>query len=174
MRKFLAAAGIVALASCATAYQPQGFSGGFSEVPISADAYRISVDGNGFTNASRVNEMALLRGAELADQNGFRYFALLSMGEYTKQITTVAAGSSTTTTQGTATATGFGNSARAYGTSTSQTTYNAPQVTTIVKPGVDIVVRFVPDEYAAEASALSVDQIYDLYAEKYGLLVKVE
>ena len=34
-----------------------------------------------------------------------------------------------------------------------------------------MVVKFVPDEFAKQASALSVAQVFGLYAEKYGLTV---
>ncbi|MEQ3746901.1 MAG: hypothetical protein ABNH53_11790 [Henriciella sp.] len=155
--------------ACATAYQPQGFSGGFSEIPIAEDAYKINVQGNGFTNAGRVNEMALLRGAELANENGYSYFVVLDNATYkqTSQYTTPS--TSTTNTYGSSQAYIYGNTVNAYGSSTSKTTYNPGQTYNIVKPGVDVIIQFVPAEYAREARALSVTQIYSMYAEKYGL-----
>jgi hypothetical protein len=158
-----------ALVACATGYQSEGFSGGFSEIPLAADAYKISVKGNGFTSSSRVSEMALLRGAELAKQNGYNYFIVRGVDENSSVSTYTTPGSSQTTTYGSATAYGYGNTATAYGTSNSYTTYNAPQTHNIIKPGVDMVVQFVPDEHAQAASALSVDQVFGMYAEKYGL-----
>lgn len=169
MRPIFAIVGIWALSACATGYQPTGFTGGFSEIPVAADAYQISVKGNGFTNSSRVNEMALLRGAELAKNNGYKYFVVLNMDQYERQSTYTTPGSSTTNTYGSATAYGTGNYATAYGSSTSHTTYSPAQTQTIIKPGVDVVVRFVPDEFAADVSALSVEQVYGMYAAKYGL-----
>lgn len=161
--------GLLAASGCATGYQQAGFTGGFSEVPISATAYKISVSGNAFTRGSRVNEMALLRAAEIADENGYRFFQLLDMNEYTSISTYTSAGTSQTMTTGTAQISQFGSGARIAGQTNSMTTYSPPQTTEFVKPGVDIVVRFVPDEFAAQADALSVKQIYALYGEKYGL-----
>jgi hypothetical protein len=172
MRSIFAAIGILALGACATGYQPEGFSGGFSEVPVAADAYQISVKGNGYTSSAKVNEMALLRAAELAKTNGYNHFVILNLDQYERQSSYTTAGTSTTNTYGSATAYGSGNYATATGSATSYTTYNPGQTYNIVKPGVDVVVRFVPDEFAAEASALSVEQIYGMYAEKYGLIGK--
>lgn len=169
MRIALAAVGFLALGACATGYQAEGWSGGFSEIPLAADAYQISVKGNGYTSASRVNEMALLRGAELADKAGYNYFTVLNMDQYERQSSFTTPGSSTTNTYGTATAYSTGNYVNAYGSSTSNTTYTPPQTYNVIKPGVDVVVRFVPDEFAERVSALSVKQVYGMYAEKYGL-----
>lgn len=170
MNRILAAIGILAVSACATAYQPQGWSGGFSEIPLAADAYQVSVNGNGYTSSSRVNEMGLLRGAELAATNGYNYFVVLNLDQYERQSSFTTPGTSTTNTYGTATAYGSGNSVSAYGSSTSNTTYNPGQTYNVIKPGVDMVVRFVPDEIASQMSALSVEQIYSMYAEKYGLI----
>lgn len=171
MKHFLVGLACALVVGCATGYQPNGWSGGFSEIPLASDAYQISVNGNGYTRADRVNEMALLRGAELTRDNGFNYFVVLNLSEYTRESSTTTPGSSTTNTSGSATAYGNSNSVTAYGSSTSHTTYNAPKTTVVVKPGVDVVIRFVPDDFAAESSALSVSQVFGLYAEKYGLEV---
>lgn len=157
------------LAACATGYKSEGFGGGFSEIPIAADAYQVSVRGNGYTSASRVQEIGLLRSAELAKENGFNYFVIHDMDSWTSTSQFTIPGSSTTTTTGSATAYGYGNTLNAFGQSTSHTTYNASQTMTFFKPNVAIVVQFVPDKVAEKVGALGVQQIYDLYAEKYGL-----
>ncbi|RCL87199.1 hypothetical protein [Hyphomonas sp.] len=169
MKTIATIAALCALTACATGYQPEGMSGGFSEIPLAADAYQISVNGNGFTSSSRVTEMALLRGAELAKQNGYNYFVVRGVNEDSSVSSYTTPGSSHTSTYGTATAYGYGNTATAYGSSNSHTTYNAPQTHTIIKPGVDMVVQFIPDEHAQAAAALSVVQVFNMYGEKYGL-----
>lgn len=68
--------GLLALGGCATGYQPQGFSGGFTELQLSENVFKVDFAGNGFTSPQRVEEMALLRSAELTLHKGFRYFAL--------------------------------------------------------------------------------------------------
>lgn len=72
--------GALALAGCATSYQPMGFSGGFEEVKLSQDTYRIRVSGNGYTSTGRAENIALLRAAELTLQDGFERFVILSGG----------------------------------------------------------------------------------------------
>ncbi len=64
------------LAACATAYQPQGFAGGFNETQIDRNVFRVSFKGNGYTSEERAEEMALLRSAEVALKNGFTHFAI--------------------------------------------------------------------------------------------------
>ena len=66
MRTIAAASASLVLVACATAYQPQSFSGGFSETQLDKNVFRVSFKGNGYTNAERAEEMALLRSAELA------------------------------------------------------------------------------------------------------------
>lgn len=61
-------------AGCATKYQPEGFTGGYSELQLSQDSYRISVAGNGYTSTKRAEEIALLRASELTLEKGFERF----------------------------------------------------------------------------------------------------
>src|SRR5882724_2256033 len=68
---------ILSLAGCATTYQPQSFSGGFSETQLDKNVFRVSFKGNGYTQAERAEEMALLRSAELTLKNGFKYFVII-------------------------------------------------------------------------------------------------
>tara|TARA_R110000751_G_scaffold80214_15_gene161911 strand:- start:25823 stop:26362 length:540 start_codon:yes stop_codon:yes gene_type:complete len=166
-------AGTILLAACATSYQPNNrwTGGGFSEIPIAADAYKVTVKGNGYTSSERTNEMALLRSAELTRDNGFNYFIVVDSEEYQSTSQFVTPGSSTSTTTGSASAYSFGNRAYATGVANTNTTYTPPQIYTTFKPNVAMVVKFVPDEFAKQASALSVAQVFGLYAEKYGLTV---
>ena len=53
------------LSACATTYQSESFSGGFSETQLDKNVFRVSFQGNGYTRAERAEEMALLRSAEL-------------------------------------------------------------------------------------------------------------
>jgi hypothetical protein len=68
---------VTALVGCATAYQPQGLTGGFSEIQLEKNVFRISIRGNGYTSLDRAGEMALLRSAELSLKNGFTHFAIV-------------------------------------------------------------------------------------------------
>ena len=80
MKKLGALGLALALAGCATAYQPMGFSGGFEELKLSQDTYRIRVSGNGYTSTGRAENIALLRAAELTLQDGYERFVILNGG----------------------------------------------------------------------------------------------
>jgi hypothetical protein len=78
VRSIVVATCAFALAGCATAYQPMGFSGGYSEVQLNADTYQILVAGNGYTSTDRAQKIALLRAADLTIAAGFKRFVVLS------------------------------------------------------------------------------------------------
>lgn len=66
-----------ALAS-ATGYQPAGSDGGFTELQLAPDMFRVAFQGNTYTSQERVADMALLRAADLALAHGASYFAVLN------------------------------------------------------------------------------------------------
>ena len=66
-----------ALAS-ATGYQPAGSDGGYSELQLAHDMYRVAFQGNTYTSQERVADMALLRAADLALAHGASYFVVLN------------------------------------------------------------------------------------------------
>ena len=73
---------ILLLAGCATSYQPKGLTGGFSEIQIAEGTYQITFEGNGFTEKRKTTDFTLLRSAEIALENGYRYFVITdSRGE---------------------------------------------------------------------------------------------
>lgn len=78
------------LAGCATSYQPKSFSGGYSEIRLREDLFEVSFQGNGSTSRERAADFALLRSAEVALENGFPYFVIISedqkpsMSSYTR------------------------------------------------------------------------------------------
>nr|WP_116370714.1 hypothetical protein [Cupriavidus taiwanensis] len=67
----------VALTGCATAYQPEGLSGGFTETQIENNVFRVSFRGNGYTRAERAEDLVLLRSAELTMEHGFTHFVII-------------------------------------------------------------------------------------------------
>ena len=66
----------VTLSACATAYKPDGLSGGFSETQIDTNVWRITFTGNGYTKRHRAEDFALLRSADLTLKNGHSNFIL--------------------------------------------------------------------------------------------------
>lgn len=85
IRAVLAAvAGGLALAACATAtpYQPlgaqgTGAGGGYSNVRLAADRYRVTFAGNSMTSRERVETYLLYRAAELTAERGFDGFTIV-------------------------------------------------------------------------------------------------
>jgi len=77
-----AAASTLALAACETAtpYQPLGASqtsGGYSEMRIEPDRWRVSFSGNSVTSRERVETFLLYRAAELSLAQGFDWFSMV-------------------------------------------------------------------------------------------------
>ena len=77
-RVLLVAAVAVSLASCATPYAQQGFTGGFDVQELRPDVFRVSFQGNGYTTRETVQVYWLYRCAQLAIEKGFNGFEILS------------------------------------------------------------------------------------------------
>jgi hypothetical protein len=69
------------LASCATAYQPVGFMGGYSDQKLDDNTVQVSFRGNGFTAPETVHSCLVRRCAEVTLQNGYNYFVLVDAEE---------------------------------------------------------------------------------------------
>jgi len=76
-RVLLAAVVAVGLASCATPYAQQGFTGGFNVQELRPDVFRVSFQGNGYTTRETVQVYWLYRCAQLALEKGFNGFEIL-------------------------------------------------------------------------------------------------
>ena len=63
--------------SSATGYAPAGSDGGYSELQLAPDVFRVAFQGNPYTSQERVADMALLRAADLALAHGASYFVVL-------------------------------------------------------------------------------------------------
>jgi len=76
------------LGGCATSYQPTGFTGGFDELQLGENVYRVQFRGNGLTSSARAEDLALLRCAELTLLKGYSHFAIVGErhGEQTSAI----------------------------------------------------------------------------------------
>ncbi|MBX7065789.1 MAG: hypothetical protein K1X28_01020 [Parachlamydiales bacterium] len=71
-------ASMVALTSCATLYQKEGFfTNGYSDMRAGQDIFVVTFRANEFTPAKKVKKYALRRAAEVALKNGYRYFIVL-------------------------------------------------------------------------------------------------
>lgn len=69
---------MILLVSCATGYHPMMLNGGFQDFKLANDTYMVKFRGNGFTSQDRAFTFALRRSAELAKENGYRYFKIVN------------------------------------------------------------------------------------------------
>lgn len=73
---------LFALQGC-TSYQKKGLSGGYSEIQLDENVFKVSFQGNGYTKPDRAADFTLLRSAELTLENGFQYFAIIDENNHT-------------------------------------------------------------------------------------------
>jgi hypothetical protein len=162
MRTLAAISLAVLLGGCATAYQPEGFSGGFSETQLDTNIFRVSFRGNGYTRAERAEELALLRSAELTLKNGFTHFAIID-SRSREQL-----GTYTTPTQSytTANATAYGNSA--YGTA--RTTTYGGQTFMISEPSTTNTIMCFNGKPNIQALVYDAQFVCNSLGQKYGVV----
>ncbi len=110
MKKITLTLLILITSACSTSYQPDDWTGGYTELQLSDNVYKVAFSGNGYTSRTTVENYTLLRCAELTLEKGYKYFIIID-GKTTTSSSTVT---TPTTTYGSATVTG--NSV--YGTTT--------------------------------------------------------
>jgi hypothetical protein len=64
-------------ASCGTAYQPEGISGGYSDKVLAGNTVQVTFRGNKLTTADEVHSFLLRRCAEVTLQDGYSYFGVI-------------------------------------------------------------------------------------------------
>jgi len=165
MRTLTAIALALLLGGCATTYQPEGLSGGFTETQLDTNVFRVSFRGNGYTRAERAEELALLRSAELTLQNGFTHFLIVD-GRSRERL-----GTYTTPTQSftTANATAFGNSA--YGTA--RTTTYGGQSFVVSRPSTTNTIVCFKEKPSIQALVYDAKFICNSLGKKHGVVCGV-
>lgn len=68
--------GLIA-AGCATGYHKVGFTGGYSETKLQDDIFKVGFKGNAKCSLERAEDFTLLRSAEIAIENGYKYFVII-------------------------------------------------------------------------------------------------
>src|SRR5277367_4688256 len=63
------------IAGCATAYQPDGVSGGYSD-KVAGNTAQVTFRGNRLTTPATVDDFLLRRCAEVTLQDGYKYFVV--------------------------------------------------------------------------------------------------
>jgi hypothetical protein len=74
MRLTFLATACILVAGCATGYHSENIAGGFGDVRLDQNTFRITFKGNVTSKQAETDEQALLHAAELARANGFPYF----------------------------------------------------------------------------------------------------
>jgi len=149
------------LAGCATDYQSQGFTGGFTETQLNPNVYRVSFIGNGYTSMERAADFTLLRCAELSLQNGYSHFAIIDGNQWTKTETYVTP----TTTNTTFNAHSTGNNIS--GSATSTTT--GGQVYNFQKPRSTNTIFMISDPAEVNGLAYDAGFLLNSLKRKYGI-----
>tara|TARA_R110002020_G_scaffold161283_3_gene346238 strand:- start:3247 stop:3729 length:483 start_codon:yes stop_codon:yes gene_type:complete len=122
------------LGACSTTYSEMGAMGGVMAAPVTNDTFRISARGNGYTDATTIQDYSLLKAAETTLGAGKSHFQILSGNDVTR--------TAEVQTPGTFNTNFFGN--------TAFTTYNPGYSYDVVKPGEDLLIRvFTPARNAA-------------------------
>jgi len=73
------------LVSCATAYGPKGYSGGYEDFDLGNGKFQVEFYGNGYTHRSDVQQMALRRAREVCQEHGFKTGDIMNVGADTDQ-----------------------------------------------------------------------------------------
>jgi len=69
---------MLAVCGCATAYQPEGLTGGFAEIPMGGDEWIIRFSGNGYTNNETVQSYWLYHCADFTLSKGYAGFQIVT------------------------------------------------------------------------------------------------
>lgn len=132
---------LLIISSCSTQYQKIGYSGGYSERKISSDKdgqnFIVSFNGNGYTNHQKVEDFAFLRSAEIAIENDFQYFVVISKGQFFEDVTRHREPYEVKTT---------GNVSR-YGAVNLHSTVSGGEERVVVKPSFSQTIRLVKEKY---------------------------
>jgi len=142
----------LALGGCATGYQSNGFTGGFSEFQMAQDVYRISFRGNAFTSSDATTEMAMLRAAQLTLDSGYTHFAVMNEGESYSTSYVAQPGTTTTTIQ----PNGYGYTAYSHSTPGLMMPIN--------KPRSEIIIRMFRD---GSTGGMDARQVFARLAPRY-------
>jgi len=102
--------GFLAFVGCATSYQAKSFTGGYSDVRLDANTFRVDFRGNALTSRQTVETHLIRRCAELTAEAGYDYFVTVSSDTEARQQSRTGRGSFEGTT------TFYGNSATTSGT----------------------------------------------------------
>ena len=151
----------VLLSGCATVYQSEGFTGGYSETQLGENVFQVSFRGNGYTDRERASDFALLRSAELTLEKGFRYFVIVESEKHSK------VGAYTTPSTSYTTGSAYGSGNYAYGSATT-TTYGG-QTYLISKPRATNTILCFKDKPQIDGLVFDAEFVTKSIREKYDI-----
>jgi hypothetical protein len=144
--RFVVAMLVAALSvGCATPYQGMGFRGGVDAQQLTANTFRILARGNGYTDATTIQDHALLKAAETTKQAGGTHFAIISASDASSVGHVVVPGQAHTSVVG----------------STAYTTYTPATAHKFIRPGQDVYIRILTVQLGQQPpfGAFSADEI---------------
>ena len=109
------------LIGCATTYQNEGFSGGYTETQLDVDVYSVVFNGNGFTSLERTKDFTLLRSAELTLKKGYIFFIIIDSSSFIDK------------NQGSTPVQNYNYSKQSYETTQQQFTVSKPKASNTIK-----------------------------------------
>jgi len=159
MRQLIVLLILVTLTGCATTYQAEGFTGGFTETQLAPDIFEVRFNGNGYTRTQRASDLALLRSAELTLEKGYKYFFILSGRSDVEQSSYITPSNTVTT----GSIQSYGNTA--YVNAQSQT-YGG-QVVNVAKPSSVNLIKLLANKPADPIVAFDAAFICESIGTKY-------
>ena len=148
------------LVGCTT-YQPEGFTGGFSEIQLGENIFQVSFRGNGYTSSERASDFCLLRCAELTLEKGYSYFAIIE-SEKTSKTSTY-----TTPTNSSTSINVYPSNNQIYGTSQTRTT--GGETYTVSKPRSTNIIICFKEKSEADGIIYDISYIIPAIRQKYNI-----
>jgi hypothetical protein len=68
------------LSACSTDYQPDGYTGGYTDTQLAENVFAVSFSANGYTAPQKAADFVMLRAAELTLAHGNQYFVIENEG----------------------------------------------------------------------------------------------
>jgi len=158
---------VILLSGCATGYQRKSWTGGYTDMKLQDDIFKVSFRGNAYCHQERAEDFVLLRSAEVALENGYKYFIIIDE----KSRTQTSAYTTPTTAQTYGTASAYGGPGYASGSYSGTTYYSGGQTYILHKPSMVNVIKCFKEK-PADASLMIYDaeQIKTNMRKQYGLV----
>ena len=162
MNKIFAILFCAVFVGCATGYHGQGFTGGYSDMKLQDNIFKVSFKGNGYSSMERAGDFALLRSSEVTIENGYKYFIVLETNSYVKTATI----STPVTAETTGSVNMYGNT----GSYNATTYYSGGETYHIRKPATNMTIECFQDKpvnvngmiYDAEQIRINIKNAYGI------------